>query len=159
MIEWLKVHWRNGLRFQIAISILILGGIVALYLQFYNYTNKGSPEPALSVESVTVRSAVDGQMLWTKVVCNKLDGPISASVSISVESEPPIRTIPLTGGEFSDLIPPGCNARPLRLVALPDSVTPGVWKLNVALFTAASAAGGLTLVSGQSGTFEVERAE
>jgi hypothetical protein len=150
MRAWLAVHWRNGLKFQIAISILILGGVTALYLQFYAFTQRGDA-PGVTVQSVSVESPVTDTVRYTRVYCNDSDHLITGSVQrrlIGQGEEDAEVTIPETS---SVELAPGCHEA-TRTFALPEAVTPGTWALRLLVTTASPE---LRLVSDTSAPFVV----
>ena len=145
-------HWiSNGGKFQIVISLLILGGVLALYLQFYAFTQRGSA-PGVTVQSVSVESPVTDTVRYTRVYCNDSDHDISGSIQrrlIRVGDEDVEVTLP----ETSSLeLEPGCD-EDTRSFALPEAVTPGTWALRLLVTTASPE---LRLVSDTSAPFVVE---
>lgn len=138
MIDWLRVHWRNGLRFQIAISILILGGIIALYLQFYNFANRDdAPVLGLTFDALEVESPVrDGLLRYQRTICNQSAGEIAGSVQRRLISALDDEREERLAGDTTVVLGPGeCEHDAQRSFMLPDEVNEGRWVLRLILIT------------------------
>lgn len=153
MWNWLRVHWRNGLRFQLAISLLILGGIIALYLQFYNFANRDTGSE-ITIESVRVFDPpIRDTIVWQQVICNDSDAAVSVSISVRIVTAAPPEDEQAIPGQLTTTAVPGCHPGPERVAMVPASITPGQWKLRVVDTTAEG--GLIRFTSKDSEPFEV----
>lgn len=153
MKEWLKKHWRNGLRFQIAISLLILGGVVANVLQFYTFTRTDDDVLPFTVAAVTVTSTTvqAGDVLtYTRKICNASDERRTGGVGrrlIPVDGDEEIEIPSANTIELADGM---CETRESRLTVPPET-PPGMWRLRIFV----GAGGNSPLSSLTSGPFAV----
>lgn len=140
MWEWWKAHWRNGLRFQIAMSILIFGGVIALYLQFYNFAHEEDP-PVLGLVidnlSVAPRVEVGGELVYSRTICNQSAESLAGTVQRRLIDDRATDNEVLLSTISVELPPGECEAQPSqpRMIAVPEDISPGLWRLRLILIT------------------------
>lgn len=150
--EWFVKGMKNGLKLQIAISILTLGAIIGLILQVYSLANVDT-SAAFTITKVSV-TKVDEQIVWSRTVCNRSNQPIAASITTTLISAPPEREVLIPGTRTANL-PPGCTDQQSQ-ADLPE-LDPGEWRLRVSI--TATSGGNIALENGTSDPFVVKGSE
>jgi len=151
VIRLIAAAVRDGF-FTAILCVVILGGIIALYVQAQAHFAMHAPE--LRVESVTVPDGgvSGGSLQWTRTICNRTQHDIDAVYSPHFLTADDQREI-TAQGSFTLVVRPGCNAYP-GTVTLPPGVGPGEWKLR-SIVEWTPRGGLIQITSGTSEPFEV----
>lgn len=157
---WFVKGMKNGLKLQIAISILIFGAVLALTLQFHQQFQTKKPELSVLGISVNVPVQAGGPLIWSRTLCNSTDHTVDAALSLHLlhQDETSGQSEMAIPGSFTAVVPPnGCNKPVIANTTVPATVVPGTWQLRV-IIEYTPLGGLLSLTSATSDPFEIKAA-
>lgn len=146
-------HWiSNGGKFQIVLSILILGIVALILLE----VTDGGPAPALVVTDLEVVEpvAMGRAIQYARRYCNEDGAPLTATVQrrfLQADGEGGERELTSIETGSIELAPGQCQVAKLSF-NLPGTITPGVWRLRLLITTTTPT---LRLQSATSDDFEI----
>jgi hypothetical protein len=133
-VAWLKKHWRNGLRFQLAISALTLLGVASILIDQRGREDTAIlalPEFEVVVERLVVERPVVGpQITYEREICNRSDRDVTVGIQR--------RLVAVDGGDehviagsVTDPIPMGTCDTQERSFPIPDDLAAGDYVLRL----------------------------
>lgn len=134
MIDWLRAHWRNGLKFQIAISLVTLLGVISIAIdQRSGEQVLVLPDSGVVVEAITVYDPViiGDPLIYNRRICNEGDERVTVGIQrrlVSLSDDGEEHVIP--GNATDPIAAHACDDR-TRSFDLPEGVSPGEWVLRL----------------------------